>query len=220
MRPGVLRRPDAFVLAWVSAYTAGLPAEVRDRRRGEVASDMWEHAREADTRGHGERSFRAHVLLRLLFGMPADVIWRMEQEWLAARKGRQEPRQRGLIMRASTATKGFHIVGGLLALFYVAFGFSVLFGLDRELDEPWTHAIPNFALAGAFALGVWLRRTRSRLGSVVMLLSVAPAGIGAWWTIATPLLAIAMLGLGFWALRGSTRVALLAPGTQLRDPRA
>jgi hypothetical protein len=66
-----------LVRGWVGLYTRGLPADARTARRDEVDDDLWcEHA-EAAAAGRSARSLDADLFLRLLFGMPADVSWRM-----------------------------------------------------------------------------------------------------------------------------------------------
>jgi hypothetical protein len=73
----------AFTLAaslvcwWTRIYTRGLPSEVRDRRREEIASDLWELEHDRDRKGRGASTLG--VLARLVAGIPDDVGWRMEQ---------------------------------------------------------------------------------------------------------------------------------------------
>ena len=67
----------ALVRGWVSLYIRGLPADARTARRDEIDDDLWcEHA-EAAGLGRSARSLDADLFLRLLFGMPADVSWRL-----------------------------------------------------------------------------------------------------------------------------------------------
>jgi len=65
-----------LVRAWVDLYTRGLPAELRAARCDEVADDLWCEQAEAATLG---RSAGVDMALRLLFGMPADITWRLAQ---------------------------------------------------------------------------------------------------------------------------------------------
>jgi hypothetical protein len=66
-----------LVRGWVSLYTRGLPADARAARRDEIDDDLWcEHA-EAAAAGRSARSLDADLFLRLLFGIPADVSWRL-----------------------------------------------------------------------------------------------------------------------------------------------
>jgi len=77
----------ALTRAWTRFYTLGLPAEVRDARRGEIDSDLWEQQRHADEGREGQLSTTLQVLLRLIPGAPADIIWRAEAG-AAVRSGR------------------------------------------------------------------------------------------------------------------------------------
>jgi uncharacterized protein (TIGR03435 family) len=64
------------VRAWTWLYTWRMPSAPRERRRAEIASDVWEFQRDT-TRGDGLGS-ALHILLRLLIGMPDDLGWRVE----------------------------------------------------------------------------------------------------------------------------------------------
>jgi hypothetical protein len=67
----------AMVRAWVDLYTRGMSGPVRDARRDEVADDLWCQREEALAIGRSPRSLEAEMLMRLLFGMPADISWRL-----------------------------------------------------------------------------------------------------------------------------------------------
>lgn len=53
-------------------YTAGLPDDVAAERRAELASDVWEQRH--DPSYAGDRA----IVARLLRGVPADLVWRVE----------------------------------------------------------------------------------------------------------------------------------------------
>jgi hypothetical protein len=72
----------ALVRAWTRAYTWRLHPAVRDTRRAEIESDLWEFQQDPD---HGTHP-AAHVLARLLIGMPDDLSWRAE--YAVARRSR------------------------------------------------------------------------------------------------------------------------------------
>jgi hypothetical protein len=76
-----------LVRGWVRLYTSGLPAELRDARRDEVDDDLWCEHQEALATGHSARSLDADRVLRLLFGIPADVSWRRTYRGRAAATG-------------------------------------------------------------------------------------------------------------------------------------
>ena len=60
-----------LVRIWTHLYTFALPSEIRDRRRAEIESDVWESEHDPDVPHHA-------LVLRLLRGMPADLLWRLE----------------------------------------------------------------------------------------------------------------------------------------------
>jgi hypothetical protein len=72
------RRGDgsAAVRGWVLFYTLGLPPEMRARRRSEVAGDLADETLDAIRRGERRGLFRQR-LTRLVFGIPADLSWRL-----------------------------------------------------------------------------------------------------------------------------------------------
>ena len=61
------------VRAWQRLVTAGLPAELRDRRRAEIESDLWESRHQ--WRGSDGR-IALLLLWRLASGAPHDLAWR------------------------------------------------------------------------------------------------------------------------------------------------
>ena len=62
-----------IVRTWVRLYTTGLPASLRDSRRDEIDSDLWEQAHEAEVGPNDGRSLATHLLLRMLLGFPDDL---------------------------------------------------------------------------------------------------------------------------------------------------
>jgi hypothetical protein len=72
--PAALGPASALVRAWTHAYTWRLEGSVRDRRRAEIDSELWEFQQDPD-RG---KFAAAHVIARLLAGIPDDLSWRAE----------------------------------------------------------------------------------------------------------------------------------------------
>ena len=62
---------------WTRLYTAGMAPDLRDRRRAEIESDIWESTRQLDRLSAG------HILVRALTGIPDDVSWRCSHEGAA-----------------------------------------------------------------------------------------------------------------------------------------
>lgn len=65
-----------FVRWWVAFYTRGLPHGVTERRRGEMESDLCDHAAHDRERGRPPTVTALEMLARLVRGAPADLIWR------------------------------------------------------------------------------------------------------------------------------------------------
>jgi hypothetical protein len=76
---------------WVRLYTVGLPAGVRDARRAEIASDVFEHRAHRDA---PDRALRIELAGRTLRGAVGDLLWRYE-EGRAMRSHRHEEAGRG-----------------------------------------------------------------------------------------------------------------------------
>ncbi len=75
MTTPAVRIAVAVVRVWTRLYTWRLPAPVRDRRRAEIESDVWEGARDLDA----GRDRAVRLIGRLVLGISDDVRWRVEQ---------------------------------------------------------------------------------------------------------------------------------------------
>jgi hypothetical protein len=126
----------ALVRGWVDLYTRGLPRELRAARRDEVADDLWCEQDEAAATGRTARSLDADQAMRLLFGMPSDLSWRI------AYRRRVPPASLERSGSMSTRTLGTLAVVaaltfGILFLFFIPFSHSV-----------WTGSAGVYALIG------------------------------------------------------------------------
>src|SRR5687768_10402377 len=77
MKSPLLNVAISAVRAWTRLYTWRMAVEPREARRAEIESDLWEFQRDV-----AHSSFinpAAHVLIRLLVGIPDDLRWRMDQ---------------------------------------------------------------------------------------------------------------------------------------------
>ena len=85
-----MRQPDARATAfaaaavrlWTRLYTSGLPVAVRNARRAEIASDLWEFVHDPDCDDGWHRS--VHILLRLMRGVADDLRWRLTLDRMTA----------------------------------------------------------------------------------------------------------------------------------------
>ena len=75
----------AIVRGWTRLYTALMQPAMRDARRAEIESDLWELHEDARRRGASPARIAVHMLLRLVLGIVDDVVWRAEQATLPTR---------------------------------------------------------------------------------------------------------------------------------------
>jgi putative ABC transport system permease protein len=75
MTPALLDIGIALVRTWTRIYTWNLEPAIRDGRRAEIESDLWEHVRGPDVRWR----IALEIVGRLLLGIPDDIRWRVER---------------------------------------------------------------------------------------------------------------------------------------------
>jgi hypothetical protein len=73
-----LRCAIALVTGWTRLYTTGLDPATKQRRRAEIESDLWEFHEDARRRHYLPAEIATHMVLRLVAGLPHDVLWRVE----------------------------------------------------------------------------------------------------------------------------------------------
>lgn len=59
-------------------YTRNLPEGEGDERRNEIASDFWEYQNCGHESGATPASTAFEILMRLVLGVPADLLWRVQ----------------------------------------------------------------------------------------------------------------------------------------------
>ena len=94
MRALLTRLAVAAVRGWTRAYTLGLPPSIRERRRAEVDSDLWECQADAAA------VLPLQILRRLLLGIVDDLWWRVEEVSLSPHGARPVLVATGLAMLA------------------------------------------------------------------------------------------------------------------------
>ena len=80
MMPLSLWMASALVRAWTRLYTLGLANHVREARREEIESDLWESRDDPERAPSG-----LQVIARLAAGLTDDLGWRFEQEHAMSR---------------------------------------------------------------------------------------------------------------------------------------
>lgn len=128
---------------WVRLYTAGLPEQIRARRREEIASDAYEQLAEAHCDAE-RRQARREVVGRTVRGAVDDLVWRRE---VARAMGRTSTR--------SALTQAWWApLAALVLLFDVGLAVAVL--ADEASTMPGRVVGPALVLICATALGVGL----------------------------------------------------------------
>ena len=192
---------------WVGLYTRGLPPEVREARRSEIDSDLWEQQWLASRRGDPEFGTAIEVLVRMLLGAISDITWRVETGASATAKGITT------VNSTWPMRIGFIIAMVPLALLAVA-GISFLLG-NGDFDnttEHWVWRAFFVALPITGGIGLWLCATRPRLGMALVALGVgASAFLMPWMAVITVPVGIAIVafaikrsGLAIWPFRSGT----------------
>ena len=90
------------VARWCAWYTRDLAPEVRDDRRDEISSDLYEHGVYADQIGMKPKEVSRQILSRMARGSLADLAWRRRQ----------------LRDTSDVAASGFRLAGSLPVLAY------------------------------------------------------------------------------------------------------
>jgi hypothetical protein len=134
----------AVVRAWTFLYTIGAPAPIREARRDEIASDLWEHAREGAKAGVGPRAIAEQMLARCFLGIGADVSWGVQVSL-----GQRRAVDRGVHMTERLKRNWW--IPGAIALIGagIVFGFlSHASRVDEGRDPSLIADVVTFTVAG------------------------------------------------------------------------
>jgi hypothetical protein len=184
-----------LVRRWVALYTHGLPAEPRDRRREEVAGDLWSQAEDSRELGRGDGATATDMVIRLIAGIPADVSWRLEH--------RSRPAPSAIRGERSLATGGVAILGGVLfgAALMIILATTPTLGPDRAWGDPILGPILVLTTSGGL-----LAMSLATIGLVMRYLArLRPIGVAGG--------SVAFLAAFLGALGAFQLVLLLAAGS-------
>lgn len=186
---------------WVWLYTAGMPAESAERRRGEVAADAWAHLQWALDREESELRTAVQASVQFIGGILSDVSWRLGL------------RAAGFSRAMSwEAVAAFLIVLGCVAALPAAlfFGFQ---GQDWIMDGggPRSGLFALFVAAVAGALlfcGLAVFDRHPRAGATLVVLTALAIAVSMWWSPAAVIVAIGMATAAIFAARHVVRSRL------------
>jgi hypothetical protein len=182
-------RTVALVSWWVATYSRRLPAEVAERRQGELASDLWEQRAVGRAVGAPAPAVALSILRRMAAGMPADLRWRQRQ--LAATRGRPL-RAKGQPVLRTLARTWWLLLAGLVGILEVAFGVAIPMEEGANFDTVGGGAL--VATAGLLLLGgIAVRRRRSRVAGDIMIAVGALPTVPFFWMILPPLAGLTVI---------------------------
>ncbi len=166
---------------WVRLYTKGLPPELRDDRRAEIESDLWEQGEDATANGSQPDETALEVFGRLLLGVPADLTWRV-QAGLSTRP------DRSIKVNESLTMKGFFLAAVAIAIAPAAFGVGVLAGGGEGFSGAERAIFGALQVAAAIAMvaGLALSTRQPHLGiGLVALGAICMAVLWYWLPFVT-----------------------------------
>jgi len=124
----VISLATALTRAWTATYTRGLPSKLQAERREEIDCDLWEHQRLADLERKPVTGIAAEILLRLILGIPSDIVWRIETGAIARS-------ERGTSMNESIVMRGLLLLALAVAAFPLVIGVLVVIGANGEMSD-------------------------------------------------------------------------------------
>jgi hypothetical protein len=196
-RGDAAERAAGLAQRWVAAYTRGLPPAVGERRRAELASDLWEQRAAGRAAGTPPRVVGRSIVWRTMVGAPADLRWRRRQ--LTAPRGWQPasapaPRRLPAWVVLAAVVAIFQIAGGLQsallpvnrsvagaagALAVVGTGVLLLVGIAHRRRS--RAAGDALVAAGALAVLPWAWLVVPAAGLPLLLVAVVDAADARGW---------------------------------------
>jgi len=188
--------------SWVALYILRLPLDIRDARRSEIDSDLWEQQWLAARRGDPALGTAIEVLTRMLLGIISDITWRA-QAGAPARQDRSFRMNES--MNESWYMRGLLALGVVLALFLIVTGIASI--ADAFLDSDVGSGMAAFGaitvLAGAaVAAGLLISRRNPLLGiGLVTAGAITFAAAWYWMLVITIPIGIALVAIAFFRAR-------------------
>ncbi len=162
--------------AWTSAYTVGLSGAVKENRRAEIESDLWEQRCAAEFAGETPPSTAGHVFSRIVLGIPADISWRAQAGSSARREGK-------IVMNETWTERLTVLVGFALAAVPVFLGLAVVAGNGEwsSTTERVVFGALWAALGGLMVAGLLMSRRSPRAGPALVAVGVIAICIAWYW---------------------------------------
>lgn len=163
----------AAVLArrWVRGYTAWVGAEAAERRRAEIASDVWEQRAHERERGTAPATVAFSIAGRVIAGIPADLTW-VHTQRLAMRGLPADRKARTMNALGNVIFRWWWVLG---AAALAAMGIIALLSTDRDLQRTQVTII-----VAALISGVGLRQFLPRTAATLIVFGAAVPALLVW----------------------------------------
>jgi len=186
--------------SWVALYTLGVPLDIREARRSEIDSDLWEHQWLASRCGDPAFGTAIEVLARMLIGIISDITWR-------AQTGLSTRAERSVNVTESWYMRGPLAVGVVVAILTVLAGIAAAADalIDPDTADGDAAFAAVFAIAGVAVLfGLLTSRRNPVLGIGLVAAGVITASFMFYWAwmIGVPI-AIGLVAIAFFRARST-----------------
>jgi peptidoglycan/LPS O-acetylase OafA/YrhL len=143
----------------VRFYTRDLPAEIAERRVGEIDADLHDHIAHERANGIGERRIARRIASRMVRGLAADASWRRQQS-------REEKMNNALYRSARRVAIGVALI--------LLVPLVVTLTSDGEAWSVWDFVAAGVFLAG---IGVVIELAVKRMGNLALAIGLAVVGV-------------------------------------------
>jgi succinate dehydrogenase/fumarate reductase cytochrome b subunit len=167
----------ALTRAWAATYTRGLPSGVRAERREEIDSDLWHHQCLTDLEREPVTGTAVAILGRAVFGIPSDILWRMEVG-SAVTNDRRTSVNDTWIMRIGLAAISLPLA------FLVMNGVAIAFFGAGDFNNSTEHVLWGLAflvLPLTTLVGLWLCREQPRIGLGMVVFGALGSALVMFW---------------------------------------
>lgn len=204
----------ALCRTWVRLYTLFLHREVRESRRAELESDLWEHRQHALLADSRPIVTTVELLVRLVIGIPDDLLWRFGPAVAASRANwSEELSDKGWVMRISSRAGPITVLSGVMVALLVAFILVTvrIFPGDGDLPRPieilfWSLAVITGLIGMATVLGLLALERNGRVARTGLWVFMVGVGVG----VVTAVLAIVRAPGPWWLLLGVAYILVFA----------
>ena len=187
--------------SWVALYTVRLPLDIKESRRSEIDSDLWEQQWLASRQGAPPFGTAIEVLTRMLLGIISDITWRVQANAPARPDRGIQMKNEALYMRGIVA------VGVVLGFVLIVAGIGATVDALLDPDTADGEAVVNivFAIAGAAVLfGLLSSRRNPVLGiGLVAVGSITAAVIFYWLFMITIPVGITLVAIAVFRARST-----------------